>query len=656
MSSLENPAALADRLAGEIAALGEQVRRAGLSVGDLRRALAAQSPAPAPAPAPVQQAPAPAPAAPPAQQAPAYPQPYPQWPAWNQGQYPPYTQPRQPQFPQPQPQYAQPQYPQRPPRQPAERWWEREGVISRMLAVAGAAVTLVGVVMLLVLAAQAGFFGPVPRVVSGAVFSVALLAIATRVRQRPGGHVGATALAATGVAGLYLDIVAVASLYDWVHPVLGLVLGMGVAAAGLALAVRWDSQALALIVVLGVAALAPVVAGGVTPVLLAFLLVLSVASFPAQVGRDWPALQLARTLPLVLVLFVALAAAAFDGAVPQRGTAVALLSVCVATAAFGVASTMVLARGGRKDPAAVVTMALAGIPVLLTAGLVSRPVFTGVMAVLAAGSCAVVAAVAPTTLTVRAARVVLAALAGLEVFAIVAVVASDQSFALSVLAIAVALLAGAVPMRSTLMYFVGAAFAAVGVVAQLTLLDLFDLTTPSLSAGVGAVAAGLLLVAVAAAAVVGVHRLGMAKGGLGELAWLAAGVVGLYGATVAAVAAGVLVVEGEAGFVAGHTAATVLWIVAAVGLLLWGLHRPPGASASWELGVGLTLAAAAVAKLVLFDLAALDGLYRVLAFLTVGVLLLVAGTRYARAFADRKAAQQAQQAPPAQQDRHTPAV
>jgi uncharacterized membrane protein len=45
---------------------------------------------------------------------------------------------------------------------------------------------------------------------------------------------------------------------------------------------------------------------------------------------------------------------------------------------------------------------------------------------------------------------------------------------------------------------------------------------------------------------------------------------------------------------------------------------------------GLVLIAAAVTKLVLFDLIALDGLARVAAFLGAGLLMLAAGVRYAR--------------------------
>ncbi|MFE3618420.1 hypothetical protein, partial [Streptomyces anulatus] len=95
-------------------------------------------------------------------------------------------------------------------------WWQREGVISRVLAVAGVGVTLVGVLMLLVLAAQAGFFGPGARVVAGAGLSVVLVGLGWRVFGRPGGRVGGIALVATGIAGLYLDVVAVTGYYRWI--------------------------------------------------------------------------------------------------------------------------------------------------------------------------------------------------------------------------------------------------------------------------------------------------------------------------------------------------------------------------------------------------------------------------------------------------------
>ena len=74
-------------------------------------------------------------------------------------------------------------------------------------------------------------------------------------------------------------------------------------------------------------------------------------------------------------------------------------------------------------------------------------------------------------------------------------------------------------------------------------------------------------------------------------------------------------------------------MLAATLILLYGLKTP--SAAHLALLVGLALTAAAVGKLFLFDLAMLSGLTRAIAFLAVGLLLLGAGTKYARAFAER---------------------
>ena len=84
----------------------------------------------------------------------------------------------------------------------------------------------------------------------------------------------------------------------------------------------------------------------------------------------------------------------------------------------------------------------------------------------------------------------------------------------------------------------------------------------------------------------------------------------------------------RSGFLAGHAAVTVSWTLPALVLLSYGIRRPALRVA------GLVLVAAAVTKLVFFDLVALDGLARVAAFLGAGLLLLAAGTRYARLVAE----------------------
>ena len=84
-------------------------------------------------------------------------------------------------------------------RRPAARpWYRREGAVTRVLAVAGAVVTMAGVAMLLVLAAQQGWFGPAARVAAGAALAAPARRLGVRggeadrratgaVGQRPGG-------------------------------------------------------------------------------------------------------------------------------------------------------------------------------------------------------------------------------------------------------------------------------------------------------------------------------------------------------------------------------------------------------------------------------------------------------------------------------------
>ena len=113
--------------------------------------------------------------------------------------------------------------------------------------------------------------------------------------------------------------------------------------------------------------------------------------------------------------------------------------------------------------------------------------------------------------------------------------------------------------------------------------------------------------------------------------WVPIGLVGLYGTTSLVVTLALLVAPDRAGFTAGHALVTVSWTVVALALLARGISRP-------ALRVtGLVLVAAAVAKLVLFDLVALDGIARVAAFLGAGLVLLAAGTRYARLVAEAAA-------------------
>lgn len=104
----------------------------------------------------------------------------------------------------------------------------------------------------------------------------------------------------------------------------------------------------------------------------------------------------------------------------------------------------------------------------------------------------------------------------------------------------------------------------------------------------------------------------------------------LYGSGGVVLSGCLAVSPTESSFLLAHTLITLLWVVAAFLLLLRGVRSVP------HRAVGFILIFAALAKLALFDLAALNGMARVGTFLAAGLMLLVGGTRYARLVADRQ--------------------
>lgn len=512
-------------------------------------------------------------------------------------------------------------------------------MISRILALAGVAVTLIGVAMLLVLAAQAGFFGPVPRVVAGGVLSAALVGAGVRVFGQTGGRVGGIALAATGIAGAYLDVVAVTAIYHWLHPVLGLAVAFGVAAAGVGLAMRWRSQPLAVLVVLAAAALSPVLTTRL--VLLAFLIVLQVACVPVQWARNWPYLHVARTMPAVLATFVFVAGAVLG--TPAASERAWLLVAAAAVALVGLAGTIVVVRHRPADLTASLTMAAAPAPILIAPGMYAERLDAVLVASVTAAVLLLVAAVPMTPklgayLRIPGHTALVTAVAGsIALLEACVGVSETKTLPIALLMVALAFLGVAGQQRSRVAAGIGAAFAVLGGFALLNVAGPEILASQHRSEanlGSATMLGAVLALGVVAVALWCARRLpGMAAGG--EWQWIVASAAGLYAVTAATVSIGVATGTRN-GFLVGHSAATILWMAAATAALLLGLRRLASAPAvaKLALGSGLLVTAAALAKLFLFDLATLDGLVRVAAFLVVGILLLLAGTRYARAFAD----------------------
>jgi uncharacterized membrane protein len=537
-------------------------------------------------------------------------------PPWAQPAWPPQgTAPKPPQAPEP----SSPSGP--PPVTPRRsRWPALSG--ARLLAWTGGAVTLLGVVLLLVLAASRGWFSPGARVGAGAVLGVALVALAMRLHRKEAARTGALALAGTGFAALYL-VVAGATLVLDLAAVPAMLLALLVAAAGLGLADRWRSHLLAGGVVVGGALLAPVLAGG--PLLVALVLVLHAAAVPVALRRRWSVLALLAAAWPVLYGSVVAALESLDGG-PDPAAVTAVVGVLL----VGLGGAAVL----RRLPSPVVSALVVAAPLPVLVAVPSLGGWPG--AALAAGAAGALLGLAALPLD-RVVRQVAAGAAAVAVFQATAV-ALDGSTRTAVLlgqAIALAVLAGV--LRRRLPLAVATAYGVAGVLAALVeaapLAALVDFPArPYLVDGrpvPGALVAGAvvsaLVLALAIALLVAAGRVGLVRpDARSALLWVPIGAVGLYGAAGVVVTLALLVSPDRAGFTTGHALVTVSWTVVALVLLARGIRRP-------ALRVtGLVLVGAAVAKLVLFDLVALDGLARVAAFLGAGLVLLAAGTRYAR--------------------------
>src|SRR5699024_5748030 len=240
-----------------------------------------------------------------------------------------------------------------------------------------AAITLIGVAFLLAIAISIGIFGPLPRVLSGALLAVGLVAAAERVRRRQQGTAGAIGLAAIGFATAYLDVLAVSRIYEWIPAGPGLVLAGGIALVGVLIARSWGSELLAPLTLLGVALLAPFVGSGEVILTGSFLLVLTTASWAAQIGPRWHLFEVARVLPSTLYL---MGVSAFG----HDTGAAALLGLLLALVVLGVTLAGELAEALPRQLNVLVPVA--AVPVVLAAVLLEHRVQgTALLVVLALG-------------------------------------------------------------------------------------------------------------------------------------------------------------------------------------------------------------------------------------------------------------------------------
>lgn len=527
---------------------------------------------------------------------------------------------------------GQPQWPQLPQQQDTQTGGERgrstrhgivealgaEGAGSRLLAWVGGAVTLLGVVLLLALAIQRGWLGPLPRLVVGDAFGLGLIGAGLWLYRKPAGRTGALAVAATGIAALYLDAVAATTLYGYLTAAVGLAAALVVGVGGLVLAAWWDSVLLGMAVVVGCAVCAPLITQGFTAELVVFVLMVQVATAPVQLRRNFAPIAMAAGIAPVVFSVLSTVLTGVSG---SANTAAA-----VGAGLIAIVLGLLVARRRPDDPAALVLLAQAAVPALVAGWVLPSSRAVGV----SGGMALVLLAVWASRRWWPGWAGEAAGAAGLVALLQATLIAFDGTARAAVLlaqAILLALVArwtrDVVVVPASLGFGVlGAAFAVGGDLPPWLLVRYTPRGHGELA---GACGVAVLLVVASIVLVWASRRLGVLQAASDHpLPWAVAGLTGLYGAAGVVLSAVLLVLGDRSGFLAGHVVITVSWTVAALVLLVRGID-----ATMWRV-FGLVLVAAAVLKLVLFDLAALDGMARVVVFLCAGLTLLAAGTRYAR--------------------------
>src|SRR5699024_6467395 len=257
----------------------------------------------------------------------------------------------------------------------------REGVGSKVLSWVGGAVTLFGVLLLMMLAIERGWIGPIPRIIIAAALGIGLIGLAVWLNLRPAASAhngpsaaeqhGPFALAATGFAILFIDDIATTASLDLIPTWTGVLTGLVIALGGLAFAYYWDSQRLAIFVLVAGALCAPVLTGHFDLVLIAFLLVLLVAAAPVEFKRLWPGALLAAGLPPLIGS--SLTTLRYAESLLHHDTAVAVAISSVIAPVVVVATVTLAAWRHRTSQYASLTLLIGvPVPVMLTALILDR--------------------------------------------------------------------------------------------------------------------------------------------------------------------------------------------------------------------------------------------------------------------------------------------
>lgn len=470
----------------------------------------------------------------------------------------------------------------------------------RLLGLAGGGAVLVGVGLLVAMAAERGLLGEGARVALALAGSLALLGAGVWLHERRGRTQASLAAVGTGVAALYLTLTAASALYRLVPVTFALALAVLIGVLATVLAVRWEATAVAGLGILGALA-APVLVGAPARAgTLAFLLVAHAAAVAVLVWRGWDWLG-TGAFGVVTAQVTAWAVGA-----PPTASLVTVLALFGALNLVGAVGFAVRRRGAALGHASIM---LAASSAVVTGGLgvVVLGADTGGrwLAVLAVVHGCLGLAVAGRDRGVARLLCALAVLLGDAAFALLAdgpVLAVGWAASAALLAAA-----GRADPRD-------AAVVRVGIKIQLSLAGAHALLVQAPPTALLDGVEDLLGAAVALAATAGAAWCCRRLAPLGGVA--AAVVVYLVSVAIVTLTGGQ----------DGQVLVSGLWSVCGVAALWVGLRRD---ESGWR-RAGFALMALATAKVALYDLAALEQAYRSVSTIALGLLLLCGAYVYQR--------------------------
>ncbi len=147
-------------------------------------------------------------------------------------------------------------------------WADTAGL--KVLGWVGGGVTVLGIVLLLVIAAQQGILGPLARVIIGFVLGAVLVGGAALLHRRPAHGTLAVTIGSTGLAVEYLAVAGAVRLADLFPPLVGHGASALIVVVAVSMAVAWREPWLAGASFAVSGLLAPVVGGGFSASVLGF--------------------------------------------------------------------------------------------------------------------------------------------------------------------------------------------------------------------------------------------------------------------------------------------------------------------------------------------------------------------------------------------------